>query len=667
MLLGLDNPRGSAFESVVQKISLLQAKFLPAIREHWAIILITALAAVFRFSFFDLTLYWYDQAYPAYLALRILERGEFLIRGAHTSDLLFHPPLMAYLQALLLLFTRSPLVIQGVVTFLNLLAVPLTYFLALRLFDKQTAVAAGFLYAINPLAVFLSQSAWTPGLLPFFTALIAFLLFPSLVAEKTSGQRVFAALVAASLLSQTYLLGYITLLQVAFCLFLFRSNVDWRPVVGGILFFLAISLPFTTALIAEQGRVAGDLSTWISGPWAADGMALGEALRLVTAADSLSLEYTPSLWPGYAPDYAGRETLFLILGGGLAILLTLGIGEAIYRVWRKERSEGELLVLIWFLMPILVLTIHPAQVKVHSWFLLTVYPAGFILAARGARLLWRSKIFFIMALLLATVYGESIAFTYQAIAQHPRLGGIEWLRPRYSLPIGQVVRETTKEVYIHASPIWTSAVAGTMIEPYRDFDPRHFLVLRADRPALYIFLNPRRPRNLSPGFAFAQELSDKTIYLTNDGTVRFFLFPSRSREELVSIPSQPLDMATDIGWRFIGYDLPAQATLGEEVRLSTFWLIDDLPPNAADLFLKPVTALLDSNGEVLIQEEGQGQAGSLWRAGDVFIDTVSFRIPRDLAPGDYWLRIGLYNPNTGVLALFSNGEEYILAGPLHVR
>lgn len=652
---------------MAQIVSRLQGQILPALREHWAIILITVLAAVFRFSFFDLTLYWYDQAYPAYLALRILERGEFLIRGAHTSDLLFHPPLMAYLQALLLLFTRSPLVIQGVITFLNLLAVPLTYFLALRLFDKQTAMAAGFLYAINPLAVFLSQSAWTPGLLPFFTALIALLLFPTLVAEKTSGQRVFAALVATSLLSQTYLLGYITVIQVALCLLLFPSRISRRTLLGGTLFFLVVSLPFASALVAEQGQIAGDLSTWFASRWTVDGTALWQALRLVTAADSLSLEYTPSLWPGYAPDYAGRETMFLILGGGVAILLTLGIGEAIYRVWRKERSEGELLVLIWFLMPILVLTIHPAQVKVHSWFLLTVYPASFILAARGARLLWRSKFFFTMALLLATVYGESIAFTYGAIAQQPWIGGIEWLRPRYSLSIGQVVEETTKEVYIHASPIWTSAVAGTIIEPYRDFDPRHFLVLRADRPALYIFLNPRRPRNLSPGFAFAQELSDKTIYLTNDGTVRFFLFPAHSREELVSIPSQPLDMATDIGWRLIGYDLPARATPGEEVRLSTFWLVDDLPPNAADLFLKPVAALLDSNGEVLIQEEGHGQKGSLWRNGDFFVDTVTLAIPRELSAGDYWLRIGLYNPNTLVLALFSNGEEYILAGTLHIE
>jgi hypothetical protein len=56
--------------------------------------------------------------------------------------------------------------------------------------------------------------------------------------------------------------------------------------------------------------------------------------------------------------------------------------------------------------------------------------------------------------------------------------------------------------------------------------------------------------------------------------------------------------------------------------------------------------LLNSSGKMVAQADGQPLEGryptDLWAAPEKLADRHSLRLPADLAPGDYRLRIGLY-------------------------
>src|SRR5262249_25079077 len=80
------------------------------------------------------------------------------------------------------------------------------------------------------------------------------------------------------------------------------------------------------------------------------------------------------------------------------------LAQAIYSVWRRwrthEASDTGLILLVWFALPVLLMTY--VSKPVHPFYLLLTLPAGYMLAAWGAGLLlrWRAGA---LALLAAAV------------------------------------------------------------------------------------------------------------------------------------------------------------------------------------------------------------------------------------------------------------------------
>lgn len=623
---------------------------------YWEIVFVTALAGVLRFGFLDSAHYYVDQANVTYQALLILEKGQWPTTGLKASGFLNlpHPPLMAYIQALPLLVSRSPMAVVSFTTFLNLLAVPLTYLLGLRLFDRLTAIAASFFYAISPWAVEFTRTAWEPGLMPFFTALITYLLFPALTEDRGQGKRIFAALATLALMAQTYLLAYVAVLQMVSLFLVFRRRLSWQPLLAGLVFFVLISGPYLLTTLYEPAVTPGDhLEGFLTGPWKLDNSALQAALHLIMGTFTNNIAAEIARW-------------------GLTLMLLVGIGEGVLRLLKKERADTYLILFLWFFTPIALMSVHSSPIS--SRYLLTTLPAGFLLAGRGVRRLWWGYLrgaVAIVAVGLALIFGVDLYGRYQVGAELLKGGGIGVPTLGYSRSLGQVVRGASGEVYIEGLPLqaqsWFSAMSGMLVEPYTEFEPEGFVVLRANHPALYVLLDSKE---FSPGFTFAQELVDKGIDLPSYGSIRFFLFPPRSKEEFAQLPSHPLNLKFDIGWRLLGYDLPQIASPGQTINFTTYWLVEELPPDPATLYFKPFVHLLDENGQRVADEDGRGQAGYLWREGDLFIDTSRLLLPSDLPSGDYWIYTGLYNPNTSpccTRALLTNGEDYILLGPVSNR
>ncbi len=102
----------------------------------------------------------------------------------------------------------------------------------------------------------------------------------------------------------------------------------------------------------------------------------------------------------------------------------------------------------------------------------------------------------------------------------------------------------------------------------------------------------------------------------------------------------------DIG-QLEGYDLPrAGARPDQSLPLTLFWRAAG--PTGADYTV--FAHLVDADGRTVVQADGPpaggAQPSSGWVAGEIVVDPRAIALPADLAPGDYRLRVGFYDPAT---------------------
>ena len=109
--------------------------------------LILLLSLVVRFMQLGLIPYTYDQSYPAYQALALLDGGVWPLVGQPSSVFLDNPALMPYLQALPLLLYRSPVAVQFFVLAVNSTAIWFVWRLATDLLGRP----AGWIAALPEL------------------------------------------------------------------------------------------------------------------------------------------------------------------------------------------------------------------------------------------------------------------------------------------------------------------------------------------------------------------------------------------------------------------------------------------------------------------------------------------------------------------------------------
>jgi hypothetical protein len=96
----------------------------------------------------------------------------------------------------------------------------------------------------------------------------------------------------------------------------------------------------------------------------------------------------------------------------------------------------------------------------------------------------------------------------------------------------------------------------------------------------------------------------------------------------------------------LGYEVNP-ASRSTELLLTLYWRAE--APMAADYTV--FVHLLDAAGNVVAQGDAPPRAGRYpthwWDPGEVVADRHTIQLPAGLLPGDYRLRIGLYNPDTG--------------------
>ena len=96
-----------------------------------------------------------------------------------------------------------------------------------------------------------------------------------------------------------------------------------------------------------------------------------------------------------------------------------------------------------------------------------------------------------------------------------------------------------------------------------------------------------------------------------------------------------------------GITFPRQGAPGQEVPMVLYWEALARPDRTWTVFVHLLTAA----GNYVSGQDGWPQQGDfptdLWRAGDEVLDPRVLSIPEDLAPGTYWITIGVYDAATG--------------------
>ena len=115
-------------------------------------------------------------------------------------------------------------------------------------------------------------------------------------------------------------------------------------------------------------------------------------------------------------------------------------------------------------------------------------------------------------------------------------------------------------------------------------------------------------------------------------------------------PSHPLEAtfgAPPLA-RLLGYDLAGDARPGGELQLTLYWQV----ANPTDVSYKVFVHLIAADGRPAAQGDDFPLAGqrptTTWQPGESLVDRYTIQLPADLPPGDYPLRIGFYDPTTGV-------------------
>jgi len=111
---------------------------------------------------------------------------------------------------------------------------------------------------------------------------------------------------------------------------------------------------------------------------------------------------------------------------------------------------------------------------------------------------------------------------------------------------------------------------------------------------------------------------------------------------------------------------PAAARPGDVVGVRLVWAADAAPARAYKVFLH----LLAPDGQLAAQRDGEPGGGSRpttgWAAGEVVIDNHGLLLPAGLPPGEYVLRVGLYDAFDPAARLAVAGGDSLLLATITV-
>ena len=653
-----------------------KARQLPGIlhrlpRSFFALAIIMIVGAAFRFSQLGHVPHGYDEGYPAFDALRLLDGRQLVLIGQPSSVFLDNPPLMAYLQAVPLLFWRSLWAIYIFVAALNTVAIGFVYQTTRKLLNEPAALLAAFLFAISPWVVHYSRMPWVQGLFPLYTAVFAWGFWPLVVTKQGSSRRLFIAMLALTAMIQSYILGFAILFPAALLALLFFRTLPKRPFYAGALVLFSSLILFGIGLAQNEGRNSAKLQSFVSdNAFAANTQALEHAVRFVTGLDYVAqAPVDGDSFPRQAASRVAQALLSVaLLAGGIQALLAL----------RRDTQERRLAIvlLVWFFAPVLGLLFLPYLV--HPHYLMLSLPAGHVLAAWGTLPLLRRRRprlgITIVLLAIAALFWLNVQRTGQELANNPTGYGFNGWAVADIARVGQTIRELApgdgyprRIVADDNSPL-LSGISATYVDTMSELEFPNFMLLPGQEPLLYVLLN-HAPESTLLG-PHQESFPERAVQLDAKTSVTFLRVSPYSREQALLLPEVIVDWTSDAGLTLLGYSLetPPPYRAGQELVAITYWRVEELHPDRAEWLVAPFIHVLNAEGQIMANVSSEGQWADRWEPGDVYIRRTIIPLPDYAEAGEHQLAFGLFDPlrETGFALHSPSGTDTLYLAPLHI-
>src|SRR5690606_10933888 len=199
-----------------------------------------------------------------------------------------------------------------------------------------------------------------------------------LIVRPKSQKWLLITMISAGFFANTYLLAYFIVVPVGVLILVFWRRITYKALVLGVVFFSLLMGLYGVGIIQDWENTRFRTEAFFEGESRLTDEALSHAVRLVTG-----LEYAAARGVNAPADDADlRIDLSQLVHGIWLLALVLGGLLAIYALLRKSsRWDSALILLIWFIVPILAMSYSKRQV--HPFYLMFTIPAGYGLAAWG--------------------------------------------------------------------------------------------------------------------------------------------------------------------------------------------------------------------------------------------------------------------------------------------
>lgn len=614
----------------------------------WLAQIITLGAAFLRWHELGQVRTLWDDAYPVAQTIRGLYWGAWPALGQQGTFSFSNPPGQAYFSAIPWLAFGSLWGVFWCVAALNLLAVPLLYRLGRDLWHGRVGLIASFLFAVSPWMIRFGRWTASNSLTPVAATAVLVLALTAL-ARRDAG-RLGGAFAVLTAYTQTYMLGLLLMpVQFGAVLACRPRQIRWRMFFAGATLFTVLAGIYLVSIARDWEVQASRLQAF--GNAAQGGLQLRDGFLHLATIYVTGREYTAQpLPPGTVPP--ALETAVRWSSLGLWLLLAGGVMAAGVDLLRRRRGAWRgAAVLGWWLVPIVMLSF--ATRDPYPWHALTTVPAGHVLAALGLHRLWGQRRWLrwpvaVAGLGLAIVaYGQvhvDAAFNRAHPVQPAATSeALDRLTLRAALRVGAEVRRIADQYDVreYFANLPEPTLAAWSGRPWRTvgwINETDLIVAPLERAGLYVRLGRGgEPPDLPVGLRAA------TLDLQNGDLVAIDVMPALTRERAARLPTTPVDWPSDTGRTFLGYTWDEAPKLGHAVTLTTFWLVENPPPDAGSFLYAPYLHINTAEGQTRVNTGGQAIEGYYLREGDLLVQPLRVDIPSDLTPGDYGIEIGLYD------------------------
>ncbi|MGH2594171.1 MAG: hypothetical protein ACRDGG_11730, partial [Anaerolineae bacterium] len=569
-----------------------------------------------------------------------------------------------------------------------------------RWFGPMAALTATLLYAVSPWAIELSRKIWPMEPMPLFGVLYAATGWLAFVRGKRWALIAHALL--AAWLVQLHFSGLPVILISGVWAIAFRKRIDWRILGPAALLAALTFLPYILVDAGQDWTNLNGFRTLSAQPASIDLDSARAAWRISTGIDFTSLA-GPDLAPALEGALPNVRFLFPVQG----VLIVLGLIAAgrivIGRMGRgfDDRSAAAFMAATWLALPVLFQARHVWAVA-PTYFTLT-YPAQFILIGllvsevsilsgtesfgfAQDKLLtlnsnWRSRagrawrvgwLGLISAIALAQVV--EVVSIYNFITERHTPNGfgtpITFIRQ-----MGETARRLSDELGGAEIIVLADGADPRSDEfprtadvvfyrrPHRSADGYSTLVL-PPHPAIFV-----APTGRGSGERLLESLTPELVDLRvrtrrGGGPYRFYRWGGDAR-----VPGiQPLDAT--LTWRngvsLVGTFIDGEARAGETMRWALAWRVGEGADTSKAYHW--FNHLLNVDGRIAAQADGPAYLPFCWRAGDTIVTWFDLPVPADLPPGDYTMRVGLYEyPDVINVPLADGPGEFTLIDPVQIR